>query len=121
MDDTTVLGQDQGVAQDFPEADWRVLREIRPRALERLCERALGEIKEASAAADKNFHERFLAVYKLVHERNEDIARGFDDPRRSRAFSQLALMTSLGLIEPEEMNRFSAGVLQTLRLLLSDD
>jgi hypothetical protein len=89
--------------------------------LERFCERALGEVREASVTPDKNFHERFLAVYKLVRERNEDIARGFDDPRRSRAFSQLAVMQSLGLVEPEELNHFSAGVLETLSVLLRDD
>jgi hypothetical protein len=115
------LRQDHEVARDFPESDWRVLRELRSRALQRLCERALGEIRDASLAADKTAHERFLAVYKLVRERNEDVARGFDDPRRSRAFFQLAVMKSLGLIEEEELKRFSAGVLETLSVLLRDD
>lgn len=121
VDDATLLRQEHDVAHDFPESDWRVLRELRPRVLQRLCERALGEIKDASTAPDENFHERFLAVYKLVHERNEDIARAFDDPRRSRAFLQLAAMKSLGLIAPEELKRFSAGVRETLNFLMRDD
>ena len=99
------MRQDPRAAHDFPESDWRILRELRQRALQRLCERALGEIRDASVASGKTSHEWFLDVYKLVHERNDDIGRGFDDPRRSRAFFQLAVMKSLGLVEPEELSQ----------------
>ena len=103
--------------RNFPESDWRVLRELRPRALQRLCERALNEIRDATTAADRDSHQRFLAVYHLVHERNEDIARAFDAPRRSQAFSQLASMKSLGLLESEELARFSPETLGVLSML----
>jgi uncharacterized DUF497 family protein len=83
------------MSRDIAESDWRVLRELRPLALERLCERALDEIRTVSAEVGKTFHERFRAVYGLVERRNDDIARAFDAPRRSQAFFQLALMKSL--------------------------
>ena len=101
-------------SRNFPESDWRILRELRPRALERLCERVLSEISDVSSESGKSFHERYLAIYKLVERRNEDIARAFDDPRRSRAFFQLAAMKSFGLLRPAELKRFTADTLEIL-------
>jgi hypothetical protein len=102
---------------DFPESDWRLLRELRSIALERLCARVLNEIGDISAQPDKSFHQRYLAIYAIVDRRNGDIARAFDSPRRSQAFFQLAAMKTLGLVEPEELRRFTAETVDIIRSL----
>jgi hypothetical protein len=105
------------MTRDIAESDWRVLRELRSVALERLCERVLDEIRIISADSGKTFHERYQAVYGLIRRRDDDIARAFDAPRRSQAFFELAAMKSLGLLTPEELRSFSVETLEILTLL----
>jgi hypothetical protein len=52
-------------------------------------------------------HERFLELYKLLQDRNYDVARAFDDMRRSRAKDRLLAMRSLGIVTDENMAAFS--------------
>ena len=112
-EDVTRYGRD-AMSRSFPESDWRIFRELRPRALERLCELVLNEISTVSGEPSKTFHERYLAIYELVARRNEDVARTFDNPRRSQEFFQLAAMKSFGLLKPEELSRFSRDTLEII-------
>ena len=52
-------------------------------------------------------HERYLAVYSLLQDRNEELARAFDDSRRSRMMQQLVVMHSLHVLKPDELARFT--------------
>jgi hypothetical protein len=89
------------------EADWKVLRELKTIALERFCERALSELSGVASASGKSANERYLAVFDLVHRRNDELAKAFDDLRRSTAMLRLACIKSYGLLTEEEMGRFS--------------
>jgi hypothetical protein len=95
------------MSRDIPEADWRIYRELRPRALERYCERVLNEIVGKAAQADRSFHDRYIAIYRLLRDSDETLARAFDSPRRSMAIQQIGTIAALGLLEPEELQRFS--------------
>jgi hypothetical protein len=95
------------MSRDVPEADWKLFRELRAKALERFCERVLGEIGKLAAAADSSFHARYLEVYRQIDDRDKELARAFNDMRRSRMVEQLTLMCALGLIEDEELLKFS--------------
>jgi hypothetical protein len=77
---------------EIPERDWRVFRELREVALERMCERVLKEVREEAEREGKSWHERYLAVNGLIHDRRKEIARGFDGARRSVAWEQLAII-----------------------------
>ena len=94
----------------FPERDWKALRALLPVALDRFCERVLAEVTAITSDTLRSNHERYLAVYKLIMERDRRLQDAFDDIRRSRAYLQLCYMCELGLVTEEEFARFSDGM-----------
>ena len=83
---------------DIKESDWKVLRRLHPIALERFCERVLMEIGSVKNDDARNFHERYLDIFKIVERCDREIACIFDDLKRSRALMMLAAMCSVGLL-----------------------
>lgn len=106
------------MAREFPEADWKVLRKVREVALERFCAQILDEIKSASSDATKSFHERYLSVWRLLQERDKQLGDAFNNPRRSQAFGQLVVMCSLGILEEQELQKFSPATRDLIRVLM---
>jgi hypothetical protein len=88
------------------EADWKRFRELRGVALDRLCERIFTEVIGLASESSQSWHERYLEMYRRIQDRDNDVARAFNDPRRSTAYLQLAVMASLDLIEPGELEQF---------------
>jgi hypothetical protein len=91
----------------FRESDWKIFRELRALALERFCQRVLDHVGQLAADTEKGSHERYLAVYGLVQERDQCLADMFNNPRRSTALVQLARIGSEGLLTDAEIARFS--------------
>lgn len=89
------------------ESDWKTFRRLKPALLDRLCERILRECAEVMADDQKSPHERYLALFKLIHERDDDVAICFDDPRRSNALLKLIALNVRGVFEPDELHQFS--------------
>ena len=108
------------MAQDVRESDWRVFRELRQIALDRFCKRVLEEVNRHSGNASRSHHERYRDVYRLLRERDEELARAFDDPRRSHMISQLAAIYSRDLLNPEEFARFSPETRETIESLVKE-
>jgi hypothetical protein len=104
------------MAADDNEADWKVLRQLRPVALERLCARILGEISLVCADATRSHHQRYLDAYDLIRRRDKDVGMAFADMRRSRTVERVMWIKSLGLLTDDEFGRFSAE----MRLFISD-
>lgn len=102
--------------REIPEKDWKIFRELRPMALDRFCQRVLVEVGRLSAEAGKNYHERYLAVYKLIEQRDKELGEAFDAMRRSTALLQLAIIRSRGLLEDEEFARFSPETQEAVRM-----
>lgn len=71
------------------EADWKVLRRLHPLALERFCERVLAEIEQVTQDRTRSAHQRYVDVFRIVERRDRDVARLFDDLRRSQALTML--------------------------------
>lgn len=92
---------------DFPERDWKHLREVKRAALERYCERVLQECASIISDRARTAHERYLAVHELMRERDDDLSSAFHDHRRSTALLRLLSMRSLGMVTDEEMKGFS--------------
>jgi len=106
------------MSTDFPESDWKAFRKLREVALERFCERILADVGRITSDAKRTSHARYLAAYELIQERDDQIARAFNSPRRSVAVSQLATMMSLDLIRQEELQSFTPrtqSVVEALR------
>ena len=95
------------MAHAVPETDWKMFRKLREVALERFCARALAEVEALRGDASRSHHERYGAILRLLRERDEQMARAFDDPRRSQMVIQLATIYALDLLVPEEVARFT--------------
>jgi hypothetical protein len=95
------------MSRDLPESDWKIFRELRSVALERFCERVLTEVAGHLARSDSSFHDRYIAIYRLLERRDRELARAFDAPRRSQMIAQLGAISVLGLLEPSELRRFT--------------
>lgn len=67
--------------RELRESDWKLLRELGPRALDHLCERVLSELTRIAADSEKTHHERYRAVYKLIQDRDKEVAAAFNRPR----------------------------------------
>lgn len=100
-----------------PEPDWKLFRELRELALERFAKRTLTEVAELAQDEARSAHDRYRDLWRLLRDRDEDVARAFDDPRRSRFLWQLAAIHRLGLLEAEELARFGAETRATVESL----
>jgi hypothetical protein len=102
---------------DIPESDWKLLRALKPAALERYCAPVLREVAALAADAGRSSHERYLALWELLRGRDEPLSSAFDGLRRSTAFFQLARMRRLGLVTDEEFGRFSPDTREAVALI----
>jgi len=102
----------------FPEADWRLLSRLKPRALDRMCWRILQGVQEHVAAARPGeAHRAYLDLYRYLQEQDKIVARCFDDWRRSRALLLLLNWRAEGLITDEEFAAFSPETRQAVEAL----
>jgi hypothetical protein len=108
------------VTHDLPEADWKIFCELRELALERFCKRVLDAIEPLRLNTSRSHHERYLDVSRFLQERDEELGRAFNDPRRSQMVLQLAAMHAYGLIEPNELARFSPRSRATVESLAKE-
>jgi len=93
--------------RDKMETDWKLLRRVRALALERFCERGLAELERVTRNAALSAHQRYLNVFEIVEQRDRDIARLFDDPRRSQGLAILARLPSEGLLTETDFSSLS--------------
>ena len=104
------------------ESDWRLFsRQLRKTALDRYCARVLSELTALAADKSKTNHERYGAIYGLIHERDEELASAFNGASRSNALFQLTHIYRLGLLTDEEMSRFGSETRQIIRGWLGID
>jgi len=96
------------MSRTIKESDWKLLKEIAPMALERFCCRILAGINHLASDSTQSCHQRYLAVFALIRDRDREIAEAFNDLRRSTALLQLATIHSHGLLSNDEFARFSA-------------
>jgi hypothetical protein len=99
------------------ESDWKRLRELKPIALDRFCSRVLSEVAGASSDSAATSHQRYLTVYKLIHDQDKELARMFDDLKRSNATGKLLLMQQAGLLTEDEWAGFSQEIRNLFRWL----
>ena len=90
------------VAGPPQDAAWKMLRRVHPLALERFCEGVLAEIGRVARDGEKSHHARYLQIFKIIKQSDGEIARLFDNPRRSHALTMLAQIRSQGLLTEDE-------------------
>jgi hypothetical protein len=105
------------MAREIKEADWKVLKRLHPVALERFCERVLTEIGNVKNDDARNFHQRYLDIFEIIERRDREMARIFDDLKRSRGLTMLAQMCSAGLLTDDELSGVSPETRSVIDLL----
>jgi hypothetical protein len=95
------------MSSDIPESDWRRFKEVHAKSVERFCSRVLKEVTAASQGAEGTAHGRYLKTFELINERNQQMAKAFDDFRRSTAVMQLGIIRRMKLLTDEDLSLFS--------------
>jgi hypothetical protein len=103
------------MSHGFPESDWKIFRELRELALDRFCKRILDQLEALRLDTSRSHHERYLDTFRFLQDRDDEVAHAFNDPRRSRMLIQLAAIHSYGLLEPNELERFSLETRDTIK------
>jgi hypothetical protein len=107
------------MSQRPPESDWKLFRQLREHALERFCERVFQELRPILGDGERTYHERYIEIFRLLKERDRELATAFDNPARSRMLEQLAAMQAHELLEPDELGRFTEGTRAAVQLLVT--
>jgi hypothetical protein len=94
------------------ESDWKVFNQIKERATELFCTRALEEFAEVINNENEHVHNRYLLLYKLVQNRDKQMQLIFDGHSRSRAALQLLAIRGEGLAEEELLSKLSKDFLE---------
>src|SRR5437879_2655129 len=87
------------------ERDWKHWRRISEIALQRYCAHILDEVASFQRGADA--YDRYLQLFRLLRERDGEIAVVFNDRRRSNAYQQIAAGVAAGIVSREELGGFS--------------
>lgn len=109
------------MAQRGPESDWKVFRELREVALQRFCRRALETVDRLLRDEAGTDYDRYVAIDRWLHDKNQEMKVAFADPRRSMMLLHLHVIASLGLLEPAELARFSPETVRSVEAVLRDD
>ena len=107
------------MSREIKESDWKLLRQLAPVALERFCQRILGELDRIGADSTRSHHQRYLAIFAVLQRRDQEIAQAFSNMRRSTALPQLATIYAQGLLTEEEFVRFSPETRSVIEVLLA--
>ena len=89
------------------ESDWKHLRQLTPVLLDRYCRQILLEVERTASKHEEASHPRYLAVYRLIQDRDRELGRMFNDMRRSSAVVHILLLHRNGLFTDDEFAGFS--------------
>lgn len=92
--------------QSIAESDWKYLRKLQPVLLDRYCRQILSEVAKTASKHEEAAHPRYLAVYKLIQQRDRELGQMFNDMRRSHALLGILLLRRNGLLTDEEFAGF---------------
>lgn len=104
--------------RQISEADWKLMQRLQPIALERFCQAILSEVVKLASDTAQGSHARYLKVFKLIQQRDEEIGEAFNEMKRSTSLFKLARMRSLGLMTEEEFAGFSSETKDLVSLFL---
>ena len=101
------------MSQEISEKDWRHLRDMKPRLVDRYCEQILRDIEEElSHPREGNAQEIYFKIYRLIEDRDKVLDNTFSDHRRSNALIKILGLYELEIFTDEELNGFSDDVLR---------
>jgi hypothetical protein len=90
---------------DVAEKDWKVFRRLHSLALERHCAKTLRMAQDIAGDKAQTNHQRYQRLFGLMQDRDKEIARAFNNPRRSVVLEQIVAIRSLGLLEGSDLSK----------------
>ena len=90
---------------------------MHPHALDRFCERVLGEIDRVKNDNARSSHRRYLDIFEIVQRRDREIGRIFNDLKRSNGLAMLTQMRANDLLMEQEFSSLSADTRNAIGLL----
>jgi hypothetical protein len=105
------------MAREIKESDWKLFRRLHAIALERFCQRVIEEVQSTTDECADGYHDCYLKLFALMRSRDKEMARGFNDPRRSNAFILLANIKEQGLLTDQELMQFSPEVREAIEVI----
>ncbi len=93
--------------REFPEVDWKRLRSLKDTLLERASQIALQRIKSILAEPNAKGYQSYLGLWDLLQAEDKKIADMFNDLKRSNAFFKMAYMIRYGILQAEELKKFT--------------
>ena len=92
---------------NIPESDWKYLRNLKDEMLDTLCKRINDEASRIITDLRSSQHEKFLHLFRHIIEKNEIIAKCFDDWRRSNILLKLHMLRGEQLLTDEHILHLS--------------
>lgn len=68
----------------------------------------------------QSHHQRYLALFRWLGDRDQELALAFNDPKRSQMIPQLAAIRAHGLLTDEEFGRFTAETRELVERLAKE-
>ena len=103
------------------ESEQRKFKKLKELCLERFCDGVLREAELICKSDEKTAHGRYGDLYKLIKDKDKDLANAFDGLSRSKAFTQLMLMYRMGLVEEKQLDEFEDETKNSIRDIVNQD
>lgn len=94
------------------ESDWKVFKQIKEQAIQLFCNNALSEYEEIIKSNKDDSQETYTYLYRLVVNRDKQMALLFDGHSRSKASLQLIAIRGEGLADEDLLKKLSADFLE---------
>jgi len=94
------------------ESDWKVFKQIKEQAIQLFCNNALSEYEEIIKSKKDDSQETYTYLYRMVVNRDKQMALLFDGHSRSKASLQLLAIRGEGLADEDLLKKLSADFLQ---------
>ncbi len=89
------------------ESDWKTFKVIKEKALERFCDDTLNQCSKVISNQSESVHDRYLKLYRVVKNRDKEMALLFDGHSRYNAPMQLLGLRSRGLADDALLAKLS--------------
>ena len=102
------------------EKDWKIIRSMKDRILNLACCRIMSNVSMIIENDKDNAHAKYLELWEMLTNEDNNIALMFDDLKRSNAITKLAKWKMHDLITDEEMLQFSKETQEKVRILIKE-
>ena len=93
--------------RNIKESDWKYFRRIKDAILNRHCNAILEVVDLINKNRKSEEHKSYLQIYRLLEEKDKEIADTYNDIKRSNAIEKIYLMRRHLAMTNEEFSKFS--------------